>query len=164
MSNPPTHQETGNRGGIPCRHIPVEPHTKARAEREQLRQLREYQIDTVVLAQYMQVLSPKFLAEYPARISNIHHRFLPAFVGASVRVGAHERGVKLIGVTTHYVTEELDTGPITEQDLKRVSHLHSADDLRRLGRYIERVVLARAVAWHVDDRVLLDGNKTIVFS
>ncbi len=164
VSNHPTHQETVERAGIPYYHVPVSPERKAEAEAEQLRLLAEYQVDTVVLARYMQVLSPRFLEQYPARIINIHHSFLPAFVGANPYAAAHERGVKLIGATAHYVSEELDAGPIIEQDVQRVDHRHSAEDLRHLGRYIERVVLARAVAWHVDDRVLLDGNKTIVFA
>jgi formyltetrahydrofolate deformylase len=121
-------------------------------------------VDTIVLARYMQVLSSDFLAQYPARIINIHHSFLPAFVGANPYQAAYDRGVKLIGATAHYVSEELDAGPIIEQDVQRVDHRHSPDDLRRLGRYIERIVLARAVQWHVEDRVLLHGNKTIVFA
>ena len=164
ISNHPTHDDTVTRAGIPYFHVPIEPDSKARAEERQLRLLEEYRVDTVVLARYMQILSPAFLAQYPARIINIHHSFLPAFVGANPYAAAFERGVKLIGATAHYVTEELDAGPIIEQDLQRVDHRHTVDDLRRLGRYIERVVLARAVAWHVDDRVLLDGNKTIVFA
>jgi formyltetrahydrofolate deformylase len=164
ISNHPTHEDTVTRAGIPYFHIPIDAARKAEAEDQELRLLDEYRVDTVVLARYMQVLSPSFLAHYPARIINIHHSFLPAFVGANPYAAAHERGVKLIGATAHYVTEELDAGPIIEQDLQRVDHRHTADDLRRLGRYIERVVLARAVAWHVDDRVLLDGNKTIVFA
>ena len=108
--------------------------------------------------------SADFLNHYPARIINIHHGFLPAFVGANPYQAAYDRGVKLIGATAHYVTDDLDAGPIIEQDVLRIDHRHSPDDLRRLGRYIERVVLARAVGWHVEDRVLLHGNKTIVFS
>jgi len=121
-------------------------------------------VDTIVLARYMQVLSADFLAQSPGRIINIHHGFLPAFVGANPYQAAYDRGVKLIGATAHYVTEDLDAGPIIEQDVLRIDHRHDTDDLRRLGRYIERVVLARAVGWHVDDRVLLHGNKTIVFN
>jgi formyltetrahydrofolate deformylase len=137
---------------------------KPSAEAEELRILSEHGVDTVVLARYMQVLSPGFLAEYPARIINIHHGFLPAFQGANPYQAAYDRGVKLIGATAHYVSEDLDAGPIIEQDVRRVDHRHTPDDLRRLGRYIERVVLARAVLWHVEDRVLLHGNKTIVFA
>ena len=164
ISNHPTHSDLVQRQGIPYVHVPVTPRTKAAAEAEQLGVLEEYHVDAVVLARYMQVLSPTFLQQYPARIINIHHSFLPAFVGANPYQAAYDRGVKLIGATAHYVTEELDAGPIIEQDVLRIDHRQGADDLRRLGRYIERVVLARAVGWHVEDRVLLHGNKTIVFN
>jgi formyltetrahydrofolate deformylase len=164
VSNHPTHADLVERQGIPYVHIPVTSQTKASAEQEQLRILGEYNVDAVVLARYMQVLSPRFLQHYPARIINIHHSFLPAFVGANPYQAAYDRGVKLIGATAHYVTEELDAGPIIEQDVLRIDHRHDADELRRLGRFIERVVLARAVGWHCEDRVLLHGNKTIVFN
>jgi formyltetrahydrofolate deformylase len=164
VSNHPTHKALVERQGIPYVHIPVTSRTKSEAEAEQLRILSEYNVDAVVLARYMQVLSPTFLQHYPARIINIHHSFLPAFVGANPYQAAYDRGVKLIGATAHYVTEELDAGPIIEQDVLRIDHRQDVDDLRRLGRYIERVVLARAVGWHVEDRVLLHGNKTIVFN
>lgn len=111
----------------------------------------------------MQVLSPKFLATFPGDTINIHHSFLPAFVGPNPYAAAHERGVKLIGATAHYVTDELDAGPIIEQEVQRVDHRHSSEELRRIGRYVERLALARAVTWHVDDRILVHGNKTIVF-
>jgi formyltetrahydrofolate deformylase len=150
--------------GIPFHHVPMSAVLKPRAEAEELRLLREYRVDTIVLARYMQVLSSEFLARYPAAIINIHHSFLPAFVGANPYEAAYIRGVKLIGATAHYVSEELDAGPIIDQDVRRVDHRHGPEDLRRMGRYIERVVLARAVTWHVEDRVLLHGNKTIVFS
>jgi formyltetrahydrofolate deformylase len=150
--------------GIPFFHVPVTPDTKPWAEAEALRLLAEHEVDTIVLARYMQVLTADFLRHYPGRIINIHHGFLPAFVGANPYQAAYERGVKLIGATAHYVTEDLDAGPIIEQDVLRIDHRHDTEDLRRLGRYIERVVLARAVGWHVDDRVLLHGNKTIVFA
>jgi formyltetrahydrofolate deformylase len=164
VSNHPTHKALVERQGIPYLHIPVTAATKATAEQQQLQTLEEYRVDAVVLARYMQVLSPRFLQHYPARIINIHHSFLPAFVGANPYQAAYDRGVKLIGATAHYVTEELDAGPIIEQDVLRIDHRHDPDDLRRLGRYIERVVLARAVGWHCEDRVLLHGNKTIVFN
>jgi formyltetrahydrofolate deformylase len=164
ISNHPTHKALVERQGIPYVHIPVTSATKTKAEQEQLELLEEYRVDAVVLARYMQVLSPKFLQHYPAKIINIHHSFLPAFVGANPYQAAYDRGVKLIGATAHYVTEELDAGPIIEQDVRRIDHRQDADDLRRLGRYIERVVLARAVGWHCEDRVLLHGNKTIVFN
>jgi formyltetrahydrofolate deformylase len=150
--------------GIPFHHVPISAETKQEAEAQELQLLQDYEVDTVVLARYMQVLSAEFLARYPAAIINIHHSFLPAFVGANPYQAAYTRGVKLIGATAHYVSEELDAGPIIEQAVQRVDHRHSPDDLRRLGRYIERVVLARAVTWHVEDRVLLHGNKTIVFA
>jgi formyltetrahydrofolate deformylase len=150
--------------GIPFHHVPMSAELKPQAEARELELLAEYRVDTIVLARYMQVLSSEFLTKYPAAIINIHHSFLPAFVGANPYQAAYTRGVKLIGATAHYVSEELDAGPIIEQAVQRVDHRHGPDDLRRLGRYIERVVLARAVAWHVEDRVLLHGNKTIVFA
>jgi formyltetrahydrofolate deformylase len=112
----------------------------------------------------MQVLSPRFLAAFPNEAINIHHSFLPAFAGADPYAQAADRGVKLIGATAHYVTEELDAGPIIEQDVARVDHRQSVADMRRAGRYVERAVLARAVGWHVEDRVIIHGNKTIVFA
>jgi formyltetrahydrofolate deformylase len=163
ISNHTNNGDLARRQGIPFFHVPITPDTKSQAEAEELRILQEHQVDTVVLARYMQVLSPNFLTRYPARIINIHHGFLPAFVGANPYQAAYERGVKLIGATAHYVTEDLDAGPIIEQDVLRIDHRHDTEDLRRLGRYIERVVLARAVGWHVEDRVLLYGSKTIVF-
>ena len=164
ISNHDNNAELLSRQGIPFHHVPMSADIKPRAEAEQLRILSDCNVDTVVLARYMQVLSPSFLAHYPARIINIHHGFLPAFVGANPYRAAYERGVKLIGATAHYVTDELDAGPIIEQDVLRIDHRHGPDELRRLGRYIERVVLARAVGWHVEDRVLLHGNKPIVFN
>jgi formyltetrahydrofolate deformylase len=163
ISNHPDHAGTVGAWGIPYYHLPVESRRKAEAEQRQLQLVREHEVDTIVLARYMQILSPAFLAQFPGRIINIHHSFLPAFVGANPYEAAYQRGVKLIGATAHYVTEDLDAGPIIEQDVQRVDHRHTPEDLRRLGRHIERVVLARAVAWHVEDRVLLHGNKTIVF-
>ncbi|MGH2353904.1 MAG: formyltetrahydrofolate deformylase, partial [Chloroflexota bacterium] len=143
--------------------VPVDPQRRAEAEARQWR-LIEGRADTVVLARYMQIVSPEFVARFPNRIINIHHSFLPAFVGANPYARAYERGVKLIGATAHYVTADLDAGPIIEQDVQRVDHRHSVHDLQRIGRHIERVVLARAVAWHVEDRVLVYGNKTVVFA
>jgi formyltetrahydrofolate deformylase len=148
---------------VPFYYTPIDRADREAAEQAQLRLLRD-RVDAVVLARYMQVLSPRFVAAYPHRIINIHHSFLPAFVGANPYQRAHERGVKLIGATAHYVTEDLDAGPIIEQDVQRVDHRHTADDLRRLGRYVERIVLARAVSWHVEDRILVHGNKTVVFA
>jgi formyltetrahydrofolate deformylase len=149
--------------GIPFHHVPVTSATKAEAEAEQLR-LLDGQADLVVLARYMQILSPDFLAAFPHPIINIHHSFLPAFAGADPHQQAAERGVKLIGATAHYVTSELDAGPIIEQDIVRVDHRCSVDDLRRMGRHVERAVLARAVGWHLGDRVIVHQNQTIVFT
>ena len=121
------------------------------------------QVDVIVLARYMQILSPAFVSHYPGRIINIHHSFLPAFVGANPYQQAYDRGVKLIGATSHYVTDELDQGPIIEQNVQRVSHRHSAEELKALGQDVERNVLLRAVRWHLEDRVIIDDNKTVVF-
>ena len=164
VSNHTNNGELVERQGIPFFHVPITAATKPEAEARELALLEQHRVDAVVLARYMQVLSPAFLDRYPARIINIHHGFLPAFVGANPYQAARDRGVKLIGATAHYVTEDLDAGPIIEQDVLRIDHRHDTEDLRRLGRYIERVVLARAVNWHVEDRVLLHGNHTIIFS
>jgi formyltetrahydrofolate deformylase len=148
--------------GIPFHHVPVARDGKAEAEKAMLGLLAG-KADVIVLARYMQVLSAEFVAHYRNRIINIHHSFLPAFAGANPYRQAYERGVKLIGATSHYVTADLDQGPIIEQDVARVSHRHSADELRVLGQEVERRVLARAVRWHLEDRVIVDGNKTVVF-
>jgi formyltetrahydrofolate deformylase len=147
--------------GIPFLHIPVTPETKAAAERELLAALNG--ADLVVLARYMQILSGELLTQLAAPAINIHHSFLPAFVGANPYQQAIQRGVKVIGATSHYVTEDLDDGPIVEQDVAHVTHRETVDDLMRIGRDIERVVLARAVRWHLEDRVLVDGRRTVVF-
>jgi len=148
--------------GIPFHYVPVTPDTKAEAEQKQ-RELTAGKIDLIVLARYMQIVSPKFIEQYHNRIINIHHSFLPAFVGGKPYQQAYHRGVKLIGATAHYVTEELDGGPIIEQDIQRVSHRDNVNELKRIGRHIERIVLARAVKWHVEDRLLVYQNKTVVF-
>ncbi|QTH43540.1 formyltetrahydrofolate deformylase [Cohnella sp. LGH] len=148
--------------GIPFHYVPVTPDTKAEAEQKQ-RELTAGKIDLIVLARYMQIVSPKFIEQYHNRIINIHHSFLPAFVGGKPYQQAYNRGVKLIGATAHYVTEELDGGPIIEQDIQRVSHRDNVNELKRIGRHIERIVLARAVKWHVEDRLLVYQNKTVVF-
>ena len=148
--------------GVPYHHLPVTKDTKAEQEARVLK-LFENRVDFVVLARYMQILSADFVAPYQGRVINIHHSFLPAFVGANPYKHAYERGVKLIGATAHYVTEDLDQGPIIEQDVRRVSHRDSVQDLVKIGREIERIVLARAVAAHVEDRILVHGNKTVVF-
>ncbi|HEX7059535.1 MAG TPA: formyltetrahydrofolate deformylase [Solirubrobacterales bacterium] len=161
VSNHPDHADQVTSLGLPFHHVPVERGRREEAERRALELLGE--IDLLVLARYMQVLSGDFLRELGAPAINIHHSFLPAFVGADPYRRAHERGVKLIGATAHYVTEELDAGPIIDQDVTRVSHRDEVDDLMRIGRDIERLVLARAVKAHLDDRVLLDGARTVVF-
>jgi formyltetrahydrofolate deformylase len=148
--------------GIPYYHIPVTADTKAEAERKQL-ELTEGKIDLIILARYMQIVTPKFIERFPNRIINIHHSFLPAFVGGKPYHQAYSRGVKLIGATAHYVTDELDAGPIIEQDVQRVSHRENVNELKRMGRHIERTVLARAVRWHVEDRLVVYQNKTVVF-
>lgn len=149
--------------GVPFHHIPVSRETKAEAEAAQLALLRAQAIDSVVLARYMQVLSADFIRHYPMRIINIHHSFLPAFHGARPYARAFERGVKLIGATAHYVTEALDEGPIIEQDVTRISHRDTLDALVAKGADLEKVVLSRAVKWHLDHRVLVYANKTVVF-
>ena len=148
--------------GIPFHHIPVTPETKAQAEAAALELLRD--VDVVVLARYMQIVSADFCSRFPERLINIHHSFLPAFVGANPYQAAHDRGVKLIGATAHYVTPDLDAGPIIEQEVARVDHRATVEDMRRAGRYVERQVLAQAVTWHVEDRVIVDGDRTIVFA
>lgn len=151
------------RFGVPFEHVPISAATHAQAEAKMLA-LLEDRADFIVLARYMRILSADFVARWPQRIINIHHSFLPAFAGADPYQQAYTRGVKLIGATAHYVTSELDQGPIIDQDTGRVSHRHEVEDLRRLGRDLERQVLGRAVRWHVEDRVIVDGNKTIVFA
>jgi formyltetrahydrofolate deformylase len=149
---------------VPFFVIPVNQDNKREAEQRQIELIREHKADFTVLARYMQVLSNDFVATFPHRIINIHHSFLPAFVGAKPYHQAFQRGVKLIGATSHYVTEVLDDGPIIEQDVVRISHRDSVDDLIQKGRDLEKVVLSRGVRWHIDDRVLLYGNKkTVVF-
>lgn len=148
--------------GIPYHHVPVTAETKLEAEARQ-RELTSGKVDLIVLARYMQIVSPKFIEQYHNRIINIHHSFLPAFVGGKPYQQAYDRGVKLIGATAHYVTEELDGGPIIEQDIQRVSHRDNVNELKRIGRHIERIVLARAVKWHVEDRLLVYQNKTVAF-
>lgn len=149
--------------GVPFHHVPVDPKDKAAAE-EKILALLSQGTDLVVLARYMQILSDDFVAKYPNHIINIHHSFLPAFVGANPYVQAYERGVKLIGATAHYVTDALDEGPIIEQAVKRVSHRDNAEHLKAKGREMERTVLAQAVQWHLEDRILVHDNKTVVFA
>ena len=149
--------------GIPFFHIPVEKDKKKEAEAEQFALFDKYQVDFIVLARYMQILSEDFVKRYPQRVINIHHSFLPAFIGAKPYHRAFERGVKLIGATSHYVTEVLDEGPIIEQDIDRISHRDQVEDLIQKGRDLERIVLYKAVRWHIENRILIYGNKTVIF-
>jgi formyltetrahydrofolate deformylase len=148
--------------GVPFVHVPNSRDERPQAEARMTELLGS--ADLVVLARYMQIVSPEFVARWPNRIINIHHSFLPAFAGADPYRQAYERGVKVVGATAHYVTPELDAGPIIDQDVARVSHRDSVEDLKHLGRDLERRVLARAVRWHCEDRVIVHGNKTVVFS
>jgi formyltetrahydrofolate deformylase len=149
--------------GVPFEYVPVTAETRVAAEAKQLELLAQNQIELIILARYMQILSPAFVARFPAEIINVHHSFLPAFTGARPYHAAHVRGVKLIGATSHYVTEVLDDGPIIEQDVARISHRDQVEDLVARGRDLERIVLSRAVRWHLDRRILCYGNKTVVF-
>ena len=148
---------------VPFHHIPTGSVSKQNVERKQVALLREHSIGLVVLARYMQILSPQFVRRYPQRIINVHHSFLPAFSGARPYHRAFERGVKLIGATSHYVTDKLDEGPIIEQDVVRVSHRDQLEDLIQKGRDIEKAVLSRAVRWHIEHRILVYAKKTVVF-
>jgi formyltetrahydrofolate deformylase len=167
VSNHPDFADLCASSGVPFHHLPLAPGSSLQAKRVQEqqveRQIVEDDIDLIVLARYMQILSPEFCAFLKGRAINIHHSFLPSFKGAKPYYQAHERGVKLIGATAHYVTAELDEGPIIEQDVERVDHSHSPEDYTAVGRDVESVVLARAVRWHVEHRVLLNGRKTVVF-
>lgn len=163
VSNHPDAQRWADFYGVPFFHVPVEPDAKVEAERRQLELLEAHQVDLVVLARYMQVLSADFVARFPYRIINVHHSFLPAFSGARPYHRAFERGVKLIGATSHYATRDLDEGPIIEQDVVRISHRDGLEDLLQKGRDLEKVVLSRAVRWHIDHRVLVYDRKTVVF-
>jgi formyltetrahydrofolate deformylase len=149
--------------GMDFHYIPVSKDNKVEAEAAQFKLFDEYNIDLIVLARYMQILSPDFVSRYPQRIINIHHSFLPAFIGARPYHRAFERGVKLIGATGHYVTEVLDEGPIIEQGIERISHRDQVEDLIQKGRDLERVVLSKAVRWHIENRILLYANKTVIF-
>jgi formyltetrahydrofolate deformylase len=163
LSNHPEARRHAEFYGIPFHVIPVTRHNKAEAERRQLELLRGAQAELVVLARYMQILSPDFVTHFPQRIINIHHSFLPAFAGAKPHQQAFGRGVKLIGATAHYVTEDLDEGPIIEQDVARISRRDALEDFIRKGRDLEKAVLSRAVRWHLENRVLVFGRKTVVF-
>ena len=163
ISNHPDLRSTVERHGIPYHYFPITPQNKRRQEGEEMTLLRSLEIDLLILARYMQILSDEFVSYYPDRVINIHHSFLPAFIGSSPYARAYERGVKLIGATSHYVTTIPGAGPIIEQDVTRVTHRDSLTDLIRKGRDLERLVLARGVRLHLERRVLLYANKTVVF-
>jgi formyltetrahydrofolate deformylase len=163
ISNHPDAKRHADFHGIPYHVVPVTKENKPDAERQEMELLRKNNIDLIVLARYMQVLSTDFIRNYPQQIINIHHSFLPAFVGAKPHLQAYDRGVKLIGATAHYVTEVLDDGPIIEQGVARISHRDALEDLVEKGRDLEKVVLSRAVRWHIENRILLYRNKTIIF-
>lgn len=163
VSNHPDAKRHAEFYGIPYHMIPVTKDIKQQAEQQELDLIRAHRVDLIVLARYMQVLSGEFIRDYPQQIINIHHSFLPAFVGPKPHLQAYERGVKLIGATAHYVTEALDDGPIIEQGVARISHRDALEELVEKGRDLEKVVLSRAVRWHIMNRILLHGNKTIIF-
>ena len=163
VSNHPDLAPVAAQFDVPFHVIPIDKANKAEQEQKQWELCQAEEIDLIVLARYMQVLSSEFTARYPNRIINIHHSFLPAFMGGKPYNRAHERGVKLIGATAHYATSDLDEGPIIEHDVIRTSHRDAVEDLVRKGRDMEKVALARAVKWHIEDRVLVYGNKTVVF-
>jgi formyltetrahydrofolate deformylase len=163
ISNHRTAERLAEFHKVPFHVIGIEDGRKKEAEQRQLALLKKHSIDLVVLARYMQILSPEFVTQYPQRIVNVHHSFLPAFSGARPYHRAFERGVKLIGATSHYVTETLDGGPIIEQDVVRVSHRDQLADLIQRGRDLEKVVLSRAVRWHIGHRILVYGKKTVIF-
>ncbi|PHR91458.1 MAG: formyltetrahydrofolate deformylase [Leeuwenhoekiella sp.] len=164
ISNHPDLEIVAKRFDIPFKHIPVTKGTKAAAEAEQIRIIRDNKIDLIVLARYMQIVSNDFVSQFKHQIINIHHSFLPAFIGAKPYHAAFERGVKIIGATSHYVTADLDEGPIIEQEIVRVSHVHSVQDFILKGRDLEKVVLARAIKAHIEHKVLVYGNKTVIFA
>lgn len=163
ISNHETAREFVESLGIPFYYIPANKDIRKDAEQQQKELLKQYDVDLIVLARYMQILTPDFVANFKNRIINIHHSFLPAFIGAKPYERAFERGVKMIGATSHYVTNDLDEGPIIEQDIGRVDHRDDAAAMKKIGQAIERSVLASAVKWHLDDRIIVNGNKTIVF-
>ncbi|MGM8213137.1 formyltetrahydrofolate deformylase [Virgibacillus sp. W0430] len=149
--------------GIPFYYIPANKNIRHEVEEKQIQLMQKYNVDLLILARYMQILTPNFVSKFPNRIINIHHSFLPAFIGARPYERAYDRGVKLIGATSHYVTNDLDEGPIIEQDIERVDHRDHINDLKKIGQQVERRVLARAVKWHLEDRIIVQNNKTIVF-
>jgi formyltetrahydrofolate deformylase len=163
ISNHEDAREVVESFNIPFYYIPANKDIRAQVEEKQLQLLKEHDIDLIILARYMQILTPNFVAANPNKIINIHHSFLPAFIGARPYERAYGRGVKLIGATSHYVTNDLDEGPIIEQDIARVNHRDDIDNMKKIGRAVERSVLVRAVKWHLEDRIIVHQNKTIVF-
>ncbi len=163
ISNHETAREIVEPLGIPFHYIPANKDIREEVETKQIELLKENKIDVLILARYMQILTPNFVEQFPNKIINIHHSFLPAFIGARPYERAYERGVKLIGATSHYVTNDLDEGPIIEQDIERVDHRDNIPTLKKIGQQVERRVLARAVKWHLQDRIIVKDNKTIVF-
>ncbi|MFP3918828.1 formyltetrahydrofolate deformylase [Lysinibacillus telephonicus] len=149
--------------GIPFHYLPANKDIRKEVEAQQIQLMKEYKVDLLILARYMQILTPDFVNHFENRIINIHHSFLPAFIGANPYDRAHKRGVKLIGATSHYVTNDLDEGPIIEQDVERVDHRDDVPTLKKIGRQIERRVLTKAVKWHLENRIIVEGNKTIIF-
>ena len=164
VSNHPDHADIAEHMGVPYLHLPVTPDTKPQQETQVLAALADHGVELIVMARYMQILSDRFVAAHPSRIINIHHSFLPAFVGANPYRQAHDRGVKLIGATAHYATAVLDEGPIIEQDTAHVTHRDDVARLTSRGRDLETIVLARAVRAHLEHRVIVHGRKTVVFS
>lgn len=164
ISNHPDLEPVAKRFDIPYHHFPITKENKYEQEKEELAVLQEYEVDFIVLARYMQVITENMINKYPNRIINIHHSFLPAFVGAKPYHAAFERGVKLIGATSHYVTTNLDAGPIIEQDIVRISHKDTVDTLIHKGRDLEKIVLSRAVEKHIQRKIHTYKNKTVVFN
>ncbi len=163
ISNHETAREIVEPLGIPYYYIPANKDIREEVEAKQIELMEKYEIDVLILARYMQILTPNFVRHFPNKIINIHHSFLPAFIGARPYERAYDRGVKLIGATSHYVTNDLDEGPIIEQDIERVDHRDNIPSLKKIGQQVERRVLARAVKWHLQDRIIVKDNKTIVF-
>lgn len=163
ISNHEVAREVVESFNIPFYYIPANKDIREQAEAEQIKLMKEYDVDLLILARYMQILTPNFVGHFKNRIINIHHSFLPAFIGANPYERAHKRGVKLIGATSHYVTNDLDEGPIIEQDVERVDHRDDVPTLKKIGSQIERRVLTKAVKWHLENRIIVEGNKTIVF-
>ncbi|MGB1449518.1 MAG: formyltetrahydrofolate deformylase [Flavobacteriaceae bacterium] len=164
LSNHMDLKKVADRFDLPFYHVPVTKNTKDEAEKRQLEILQKHEVECIVLARYMQIISPRLIQHFPNKIINIHHSFLPAFPGAKPYHSAYERGVKIIGATSHYVTEELDAGPIIEQNITQVSHLNSIEDFIAKGRDLERIVLSKAIQLHLSRKVMVYQNKTVVFS